>query len=66
MVDFDLSRYTYASTFATLLIAAESFSEYWNLSQVYQTVAFYVLAPIAMLFLNFAGVLVNQPGLNGF
>lgn len=52
------NRYTWASIFATLLIAAESFSEYWNPAQVYRTVAFYVLAPLALLFINFAGVFV--------
>ena len=56
--DSDLNRYTWASIFATLLIAAESFTAYWDLAQVYRTLAFYVLAPLAILFINFAGVFV--------
>ncbi|CAF9911795.1 MAG: hypothetical protein HETSPECPRED_000447 [Heterodermia speciosa] len=48
--------YTYAAIFAIQIIAAASFSAYWNLAQVYQTVAFYGLAPVVILFINFAGV----------
>ncbi|KAL8796006.1 MAG: hypothetical protein Q9195_001582 [Heterodermia aff. obscurata] len=49
-------RYTYASIFAIQIVAAAGFSDYWNLTQVYQTIAFYGLAPVVLLFVNFAGV----------
>ncbi|MCJ1396786.1 hypothetical protein MMC18_009678, partial [Xylographa bjoerkii] len=48
--------YTYASIFATQIITAANFSTYWNLSQVWQTLGFYVLAPIAILAINFVGI----------
>ncbi len=51
-------RYTYSSVFATQLIAAASFTEYWGLAQVFQTVFFYIIIPIAILAVNFAGVFV--------
>jgi hypothetical protein len=51
-------RYTYSSIFATQIIAAANFAEYWGLAQVYQTVAFYALSPVVILFINFAGVSV--------
>ncbi|KAK3175307.1 hypothetical protein OEA41_002554 [Lepraria neglecta] len=57
--------YTYSSIFAAQIIAAASFAEYWGLAQVYQTVAFYVLCPVVILFINFAGVFVINHGLGG-
>ena len=54
-----IHRYTYAAIFAIQIIAAAGFSDYWSLAQVYQTVAFYGLAPVAILFINFAGVFVS-------
>ena len=52
------ARYMYASTFATEIISAASFSGYWGLPQVWQTCGFYILAPITVLAINFAGVKV--------
>ncbi len=53
------SRYTYAATYATQIVAAASFTDYWGLAQVYQTVFFYFVAPFSILFINFAGVFVR-------
>ena len=60
-VGANLLRYTYAASFATQIITAAGFTEYWALAQVYQTVVFYVLAPLTILFINFAGVFVGLP-----
>ena len=57
----DACRYTYASTFALQIVAAASFTKYWNLAQVYQTMILYFVAPFSILFINFAGVLVRHP-----
>ena len=59
--DFDLDRYTYAAVFATQIVAAASFAQYWGLAQVYRTVFFYFVAPFSILFINFAGVFVRHP-----
>lgn len=52
------ARYMYASTFATEIISAASFSGYWGLPQVWQIFGFYILAPLTVLAINFAGVKV--------
>ena len=57
---FDHSRYTWANTFVTQIVAAASFTEYWGLAQVYQTVFFYFVTPFSILFINFAGVFVRH------
>ncbi|KAL9072164.1 MAG: hypothetical protein Q9161_003785 [Pseudevernia consocians] len=58
--------YTYAATFATQIVAAASFTEYWGLAQVYQTVFFYFVAPFAILFINFAGTIGSEYINEGF
>lgn len=62
-VDRDLSWlvgiaywYTFASTFAAQNLAAANLSRYWDLSQLWQTLAFYVFAPIVVLGINMFGV----------
>ena len=57
----NLLRYTYSASFATQIITAAGFTDFWGLAQVYQTVVFYVLAPVTILFINFAGVFVSLP-----
>lgn len=59
-IDSNPSRYTWANIFATQIVAAASFTEYWNLAQVYQTVLFCFVAPFSILFINFAGVFVRH------
>jgi amino acid transporter len=54
------ARYAFASVFAVQNLAAAQLSTYWNLSETWQTLAFYVLAPIAILAINFFGVFVRQ------
>ena len=54
-------RYTYAASFATQIITAAGFTKYWGLAQVWQTVVIYILAPVTILFINFAGVFVSLP-----
>ena len=61
----DLPRYTFSAIFATLIITAAGFTDFWGLAQVYQTVIFYVLAPVMILFINFAGVFVSLPNIKG-
>ena len=56
---FNDTRYTYASAFAIQIVGAASFTDYWGLAQVYQTVLLYFIAPFSILFINFAGVLVR-------
>ena len=58
--DVRFSRYTYASIFATQIITAANISAYWHLAQIWQTLAFYVAAPIVILGVNFAGVEVRS------
>ncbi|ERF68742.1 hypothetical protein EPUS_07229 [Endocarpon pusillum Z07020] len=48
--------YTYSAIFATQIIAAAGFSSYWNFPQSWQTIVFYILSPIVILVINFAGV----------
>ncbi|KAL9103249.1 MAG: hypothetical protein Q9163_001700 [Psora crenata] len=48
--------YTWAAIFPTQIIAAANFTRYWHLAQVFQTVALYIIAPLVMLFINYAGV----------
>ncbi|KAF7502286.1 hypothetical protein GJ744_006165 [Endocarpon pusillum] len=62
-VDIDLAWvvrvaywYTYSAIFATQIIAAAGFSSYWNFPQCWQTIVFYILSPIVILAINFAGV----------
>ena len=60
------SRYTYASAFAIQIIGAASFTDYWGLAQVSQTVLLYFVAPLSILFINFAGVFVSFSFFNDF
>lgn len=48
--------YTFASVFAVQNLAAANLSQYWGLDQTWQTLAFYILAPLVILILNFLGV----------
>ncbi|KAL8877304.1 MAG: hypothetical protein Q9198_004653, partial [Flavoplaca austrocitrina] len=48
--------YSYASLFATLIIAAAEFAGYWDLAQVWQSFLIFVLCPVILLALNCAGV----------
>ncbi|KAL9038649.1 MAG: hypothetical protein Q9180_003006 [Flavoplaca navasiana] len=48
--------YSYASLFATLIIAAAEFTGYWDLAQVWQSFLIFVLCPVILLALNCAGV----------
>ena len=41
------------------MIAAASFTEYWGLAQVFQTAFFYIIIPLVILTINFAGVFVR-------
>ena len=60
-VGANLLRYTYAASFAIQIITAAGFTKYWGLTQVWQTVVLYILAPVTILFINFAGVFVSLP-----
>lgn len=51
--------YAFASVFAVQNLAAAGLSRYWGLSQTWQTLAFYVLSPLAIVVLNFCGVFVR-------
>lgn len=51
--------YAFASVFAVQNLAAAELSTYWGLSQTFQTLAFYALAPLVILTLNFCGVFVS-------
>lgn len=51
-------RYTWSSIFATLLIAAADFSEFWIPHQTWRTIIFYVAVPIGLLVINALGVKV--------
>lgn len=51
--------YSYASVFALQLISAAGLSKYWGLDQTGQIVAFYIVAPLAILTLNSFGVFVG-------
>ncbi|KAG8531717.1 uncharacterized protein KY384_003349 [Bacidia gigantensis] len=62
-VDEDLSWvigvaywYTWSSIFATQIIAAAAFTNYWGFAQVYQTVFMYFLTPVLLLAINLCGV----------
>lgn len=63
-VGADLLRYTYSATFATQIIIAAGFTDFWALAQVYQTIVFYLLAPVTILYINFAGVFVSLPNIS--
>ena len=47
---------TWSSVFATLLIAASDFSEYWLPHQTWRTIIFFVAVPIGLLVINALGV----------
>ena len=49
-------RYCYAILFYTQIISAAGFTDYWNVKQVWQIIAFYCIAPLVVLGINFAGV----------
>jgi amino acid permease len=51
--------YAFASVFALQNLAAAGLSTYWNLTQTLQTIAFYFVTPLAILFLNLWGVFVS-------
>jgi yeast amino acid transporter len=51
--------YAFVSVFAVENLAAAELSHYWNLSQTFQTLAFYVASPIIVLLLNLFGVFVR-------
>lgn len=57
VIDFQ-TRYTWSSVFATLLIAASDFSEYWIPHQTWRTIIFFVAVPIGLLVINALGVKV--------
>ncbi|KAF8848234.1 amino acid transporter [Acephala macrosclerotiorum] len=48
--------YAFASVFAVQDLVAAQLSTYWGLTQTWQTLAFYVLAPVVIVTLNFFGV----------
>jgi yeast amino acid transporter len=50
--------YAFASVFAVQNLAAAELSKYWGLSQTFQTLAFYAVAPLVILILNLFGVFV--------
>ncbi len=54
-------RYFNSSASATLIIVASEFTSYWGLSKFWKIAAFNILAPVVMLFINFAGVKVCLP-----
>jgi amino acid permease len=51
--------YAFASVFAVQNLAAAELSKYWGLSQTFQTLFFYAVAPSVILILNFFGVFVS-------
>jgi len=51
--------FAFASVFAVQNLAAAELSKYWGLTQTFQTLAFYGLAPLVILTLNFFGVYVG-------
>ena len=53
-------RYTFAAIFAVQNLAAANLSRYWGLSQTWQTLAFYGVAPVIILAINFCGVGVSN------
>ena len=48
--------YTYASIFATQIIQAANFTDYWDWAQFYQTAFLYVVTPFVILGINLTGV----------
>lgn len=52
--------YAFASVFAVQNLAAAQLSGYWGLTQTWQTLAFYVIAPVVIVILNFFGVFVRS------
>ena len=55
-----LKRYAFSATFAAQNIAAAQHSRFWGLSQTWQTIVFYILAPIVTLLINLFGVFVSH------
>lgn len=53
-------RYSMAAVFAVQSLAAAQLSMYWGLNQTWQTLAFYVFVPIALMGLNMVGVHVGR------
>lgn len=51
--------YAFASVFAVQNLAAAQLSTYWGLAQTWQTLAFYAIAPVVIVTLNFFGVFVS-------
>jgi amino acid permease len=56
----ECSRYAFTSVFALHNLTATVLSTYWGLDQTWQTLAFYILAPVGILVLNFLGVFVGS------
>jgi amino acid transporter len=56
LTHIDLKRFTFSSIFAVENLSAAGLSSYWGLSQTWQIVVFYFLAPVIMLAINFTGV----------
>jgi yeast amino acid transporter len=56
----ECSRYSFALGFAVQNLNAATLSTYWGLDQTWQTLAFYILAPVGILVLNFLGVFVGS------
>lgn len=50
--------YTFSATFAVQNLAAANLSRYWDVSQLWQTLGFYVLAPVLVLGVNLFGVAI--------
>ena len=51
--------YAFVSVFALENLGAAGLSSYWGLSQTFQTLAFYVFAPLIIFILNMFGVFVS-------
>lgn len=52
--------YVNASVFATLMLGAASLMKYWDPGDVLPPVLFYVVAPVALFFINFTGIKVKD------
>jgi yeast amino acid transporter len=50
--------YTFASVFAVQNLAAAGLAQYWNLSELWQIIGFYLLAPVLVLGINLFPVYV--------
>lgn len=51
--------YAFVSVFALENLGAAGLSSYWGLSQTFQTLAFYIAAPLIIFILNLFGVFVS-------